>query len=154
MQQKNFEGQVYSQMFDLINDNYDLLQKARPDVSKNSAGYFLWNVYDKEKGIFDLCKLWVGAQGTLGLLLNADVQVVPVHKHRDMLIIYLHDMSHLGQIIDTVMALSPESFESYDDNTLKLALKYIPEFAKKLGFFGMIQAGLAFLPAFFDMFTG
>src|SRR3989338_7595812 len=71
-----------------------------------------------------------------------------------MLIIYLHDMSHLGQIINAVLELNPESFESYDDNTLKLALKYFPEFAKQLGLFGMIEAGLAFLPAFFELFTG
>jgi len=154
MEQKDFEGDLYRNMFKLINDNYDTLNKAKPDVTKNSAGYYLWNVYDKEKGIFDLTKLWVGAQGTLGLLLEADLELVPVHQHRDMLIIFLHDMSHLDQIIKEVLALNPESFESYDDNTLLLALKYFPEFAKQLGPLGMIQAGFAFLPAFFDMFTG
>ena len=96
----------------------------------------------------------VGAQGTLGLLLEGDLELVPIHEHRGMLIIYLHDMSHLGQIVNEVLALNPESFESYDDNTLKLALKYFPEFAKQLGLLGMIQAGLAFLPAFFELFTG
>jgi FAD/FMN-containing dehydrogenase len=114
----------------------------------------LWNVWDREKKIFDLTRLWVGAQGTLGLLIEGDLELVPVHKHRDMLIIYLHDTNHLGQIIDEVLKLGPESFESYDDNTLMLALKYFPEFAKQLGPIGMIQAGIAFLPAFFELFTG
>ncbi len=154
MEQGDFEGELYSKMFKLIDDNYDVIKKAKPDVTKNSAGYFLWNVYDRETGIFDLTKLWVGAQGTLGLLLEADIELVPVHAHRDMLIIFLHDLSHLDQIIKEVLALNPESFESYDDNTLLLALRYFPEFAKQLGPLGMIQAGLAFLPAFFDMFTG
>ena len=154
MGQADFEGEIYKKMFELINNNYDLIKNAKPDVTKNSAGYFLWNVYDREKKIFDLTQLWVGAQGTLGMFLEGDLELVPVHKHRNMLIIFLHDMSHLGQIINEVLALSPESFESYDDNTLKLALKYFPEFAKQLGPLGMIQAGLAFLPAFFDMFTG
>lgn len=123
-------------------------------MTKNSAGYFLWNVYDKKTKTFDLSKLWVGAQGTLGMFLEGDLELVPVHKHRDMLVIFLHDLSHLSQIIKEVLALNPESFESYDDNTLKLALRYFPEFAKKLGPLGMIEAGLAFLPAFFDLFTG
>jgi FAD/FMN-containing dehydrogenase len=48
MAQKDFEGEMYRDMYKLITDNYDLLQKAKPQVSKNSAGYFLWNVYDKE----------------------------------------------------------------------------------------------------------
>ena len=50
----------------LVENNYDVIKKAKPDVSKNSAGYYLWNVWDKEKGVFDLTKLVVGSQGTLG----------------------------------------------------------------------------------------
>ena len=154
MAQNDFEGEIYRKIYELITQNYELLLKAKPDVTKNSAGYFLWNVWDPDKKIFDLTKLFVGAQGTLGMFLEGDLELVPVHKHRDMLIIFLHDMSHLGQIINEVLSLKPESFESYDDNTLKLALRYFPEFAKQLGFFGSIQAGIAFLPAFFDMLTG
>src|SRR3989344_2408834 len=150
---KNFEGKIYRKMFDLINKNYEDIMKAKPDVTKNSAGYFLWNIYDKSKNSFDLNKLFVGSQGTLGIFIEGDLRLVPVSKHRDMLIIYLHDLSHLSQIIKEVLALKPESFESYDDNTLKLALKYFPEFAKQLGPFGMIEAGVAFLPAFFDLIT-
>lgn len=154
MDQKDFEGMVYKKMYKLLSENYEEIKKAKPNVTKNSAGYFLWNVWDKENKIFDLTKLWVGAQGTLGMLLEAELELVPVHKHRDMLIIYLHDLTHLDQIINTVLPLHPESFESYDDNTLKLALRYFPEFAKQLGLKGMIQASFAFFRAFFDLFTG
>lgn len=154
MAQNDFEGNIYKNIFDLIDKNYDLIKAAKPDVTKNSAGYFLWNVYNRENKIFDLTQLWVGAQGTLGMFLEGDLELVPVHKHREMLVIYLHDTSHLQQIIKEVLELNPESFESYDDNTLKLALRYFPEFAKQLGPFGMVEAGFAFLPAFFDLFTG
>jgi len=154
MAQENFEGNIYKKMYELITNNLDEIMKAKPDVTKNSAGYFLWNVWDPDRKIFDLTQLFVVAQGTLGMFLEGDLELVPVHKHRDMLIIFLHDVSHLGQIINEVLALEPESFESYDDNTLKLALRYFPEFAKQLGFWGSIEAGVAFLPAFFDLFTG
>src|SRR3989344_5418641 len=154
MRQDDFEGEIYREMYKLIVENYEEIARAKPEVSKNSAGYFLWNVYNKEKGIFDLTRLWVGAQGTLGLFLEGDLELVPVHKHRDMLVIFLHDLSHLGQIIKEVIALEPESFESYDDNTLKLALRYFPEFSKQLGLLGMIKATFAFFPAFFSLFTG
>lgn len=151
---KTFEGEIYQKMYKLIVDNYDDLAKAKPQVSKNSAGYYLWNIYNKENKTFDLTQLWVGAQGTLGFLLEADVQLVPTHSHREMEIIFLQDLSHLGEIIDAVLPLQPESFESYDDNTLKLSLRYFPEFAKKLGFWGLIQSVLAFLPAFLEMAIG
>lgn len=151
---KTFEGEIYQKMYKLILNNYDEIMKAKPDVSKNSAGYYLWNIYDKEKKTFDLTQLWVGAQGTLGFLLEADVQLVLTHTHREMEIIFLQDFSHLGEIIDAVLPLQPESFESYDDNTLKLSLRYFPEFAKKLGPWGLIQSGLAFLPAFLELLIG
>ncbi len=154
MKLKTIEGEIYKKMYKLICDNYDEIMKAKPAVSKNSAGYYLWNIWNKQTGIFDLTKLWVGAQGTLGLLLEADIQLVPTHKHREMMIIFLHDLSHIGQIINEVLPLQPESFESYDDNTLKLALRYFPEFAHQLGLSGMIQAGFAFLPAFMMLLTG
>jgi len=154
MKLKTLEGEIYRKMHKLITENYDLLQKAKPHVSKNSAGYFLWNVYDKETGIFDLTKLWVGAQGTLGLLLEADIELVPTNHHREMEIIFLKDLSHLGLIIDAVLPLKPESFESYDDNTLSLSLRFFPEFAQKLGIMGLLLSGIAFLPAFLQLLTG
>jgi FAD/FMN-containing dehydrogenase len=154
MEQGDFEGEIYKKMYELITSHWEVIKNAKPAVTKNSAGYFLWNVWDPESKIFDLTKLFVGAQGTLGMMLEADLQVVPVHKHREMMVIFLHDLAHLGEIITTVMAEGPESFESYDDNTLKLALRYFPEFIKQLGISGLVQAGLAFLPAFLMMFTG
>src|SRR3989344_5407125 len=36
--QPNFEAQVYKQMFDLLDDNYDVIKAAKPHVSKNSTG--------------------------------------------------------------------------------------------------------------------
>ncbi len=154
MKLKSFEGEIYTKMFDLISKNYDTIQKHRPIVTKNSAGYDLWRVWDKENKTFDLTKLWIGAQGTLGLMLEADIQLVPVTKHHEMMILFLHDLSHLNQIIDAVLPLKPESFESYDDNTLKLALRFFPAFAKLLGTKGLLQTALDFLPEFFMVVFG
>ena len=154
MDQQDFEGNMYREMYKLITENWDIIKDAKPQVTKNSAGYYLWNVWDPEKKIFDLTQLWTGAQGTLGLMLDADLQLMPVKKHHEMEVIYLQDMSHLGQIIDAVLPLGPESFESYDDNTLLLALRYFPEFIHQLGLWGLMQAGIAFLPAFLDMMVG
>jgi FAD/FMN-containing dehydrogenase len=64
---KNLEGDIYRKVHELIEQNYEKIMAAKPDVSKNSAGYYLWNVLDKAKGIFDINKLLVGSQGTLGL---------------------------------------------------------------------------------------
>lgn len=154
MKLKTVEGEIYRDMYKLITDNYDEIMAAKPQVTKNSAGYYLWNVYDKEKETFDLTKLIVGAQGTLGLVTEASIELVPVKKHAEMMIIFLHDLKMLGQIVDTVLPLKPDTFEAYDDNTLKLALKFFPSFAKMLGAKGMVQTGLQFMPEFMMVLTG
>ncbi len=153
---KSFEGKVYREMYALINKNYDEIKAAKPNVSKNSAGYFLWNVYDKETKTFDLTKLFVGAQGTLGIMLEAGIELVPVKKHSEMLVVFMEekDMDNLGHIINAILPLKPESIETYDDNTLKLAVKYFPEFAKKLGAKNIISTAFHFLPEFFMVLRG
>lgn len=151
-----FEGKVYREMYTLITKNYDEIKAAKPNVSKNSAGYFLWNVYDKQTKIFDLTKLFVGAQGTLGIMTQASIKLMPVKKHSEMLVVFLEqkDMDNLGHVINAILPLKPESIETYDDNTLKLAVKYFPEFAKKLGAKNIISTGLHFIPEFFMVLKG
>ncbi len=148
MKQQDFEGQIYRDTFKLVTENYDLLQQTKPIVSKNSAGYYLWNVYDREKKIFDLNKLFVGAQGTLGLMTQADIKLVPVKKHSEMLIIYVRDLSHLAEMVNLILPFDPESLESYDNITLELALKYFSGFGKKMGSKTPIETFFHFLPEF------
>jgi FAD/FMN-containing dehydrogenase len=133
LKQNDFEGKMYRKIYRLITLHYDLIKKAKPDVSKNAAGYYLWNVYDKEKKIFDLTKLFVGAQGTLGLMLNAKLRLVPVKKHAEMLIIYVKDLAKLAEIVNVILPFKPESLETYDDITLKLAMKYMTDMGHKMG---------------------
>jgi FAD/FMN-containing dehydrogenase len=44
--QKDLEGEIYTKMHKLLRDNEALIEAARPTVTKNSAGYALWNVMD------------------------------------------------------------------------------------------------------------
>ncbi|MEX0916586.1 MAG: FAD-binding oxidoreductase, partial [Candidatus Spechtbacterales bacterium] len=45
--QQDFEGELYRQVHDVLEKNYDAIQAARPNVTKNSAGYALWDVYNR-----------------------------------------------------------------------------------------------------------
>jgi len=152
MQQKNFEGQIYRKLFQLIADNYDLIMQAKPNVSKNSAGYYLWNVYNRQNKTFDLTKLFVGAQGTLGLMTKVKLKLVPTKKYSEMLIIYAKNYAHLADIVNVILPLKPESLESYDNITLNLATKYFASFGKKLGT-GKFGTFLQFLPEFWMKLT-
>lgn len=121
--EQSFEGDIYRKLYALIESHYDAIRAAKPDVSKNSAGYYLWNVWDKEKDIFDLTKLIVGSQGTLGLLTEATLGLVPAKKHSRMAVVFLKDLRFAADLVKDVLKFHPESIESYDDKTLTVAVK-------------------------------
>ncbi len=93
---KDLEGEIYREVFKLLDDNYDVIKKAKPDVSKNSTGYSLWNVWDREEGTFDLTQLIVGSQGTLGVVSEIEFGLVPVEKYSKMLVVYMQPSTGSG----------------------------------------------------------
>ena len=123
MKEEGFEGDLYRKLYALIDGNYDIIKKAKPDVSKNSAGYYLWNVWDKETGVFDLTRLIVGSQGTLGLVAEAKLRLVKAKKYSQLVVVFLKDLQWAGDLVDEVLKFHPESIESYDDKTLGIAVK-------------------------------
>lgn len=152
--QNNFEGQFYKNIFELIQKNYAEIEAAKPKVSKNSAGYFLWNVWDKEKKIFNLVKLFVGSQGTLGIVTKAKIRLVDVQKHSKMLVVFMRDLAPLAQITNDVLAAKPESFESYDDKTLKLAFRFLPDLLKRMKNQNIFKLTWQFIPEAWMTLTG
>jgi len=154
LKQQDFEGDIYRKTYQLITNNYELITSAKPQVSKNSAGYFLWNVYDKDKKTFDLTNLFIGSQGTLGIVTEATLRLVPVKNHSEMVTIFINDFEKIGEIVNLILPLQPESMETYDDKTLKLATKFFYSFAQKLGAKNVISLFFQFLPEFFLLLRG
>ena len=130
-----FEGQIYRDVDWIIHENIDLLRNEKPIVSKNSAGYSLWNVWDESDDTFDLTQLFVGSQGTLGLITEITFDLLKPKNKSRMLVMFLRPkhFSKLGEIINAVLEFKPESFESYDDKTFNVMLRVFPKLFMKLG---------------------
>jgi FAD/FMN-containing dehydrogenase len=143
-----FEAEMYKELYKLITDNTKTLAAAKPNVSKNSAGYYLWNVWNADTEVFDLCKLIVGSQGTLGIVTEITFDLVPVKPYSTLFVVFLKDMKDIGRIVNVALARSPESIESYDDNTLKVAVKFFGDFLRKKKLWGMIKFMFSFIPEF------
>lgn len=147
------EGEIYRQMYKLLEEHYELLRQAKPQVSKNSAGYYLWNVWDKDKGIFDLTRLLVGSQGTLGIITEFKLRLIHPEKYSRLLVVFLKDIKLLPELVNRVLQFRPDSFESYDDHTFHVAMKVFPEIAKRLKG-NILKLAIQFLPEFWATLTG
>lgn len=146
--QSDFEGEIYRKIHELIVVNQEIIQKAKPDVSKNSAGYALWDIMNGSE--FDLTKLFVGSQGTLGIITKIRFRLIKPSKYSKLLVVFLKDLDKIGDLVITLNKYGPESMESYDDNTFKLALKILPDLVKKIG----IGALFRFIPDVWAILTG
>jgi len=146
MMQQDFEGKVYKSIFDLIEANYDKIKAAKPQVTKNSTGYNLWDVWDRETKIFDLTKLIVCAQGTLGFVTDIHFRLVPTRPYTGLLVCFMKNIDPLGEIINKVLEHKPATFESFDDATLWLSIRFMPSFLKMLGVAGFIKLLISLIP--------
>lgn len=154
MGQGDFEGRVYKELYELLEANYDKIQAAKPNVSKDSTGYHLWNVWNRETEIFDLGKAIIGAQGTLGFVTEATFSLVPRPAHSGLLVLFLRDIDGLGELIKTVTDHKPATFEGFDDQTLILAIKFLPSFLSFLGPVKFVHLLLTLIPEGFQMLRG
>lgn len=144
--QGDFEGDIYKNIFQLINNNKEEIKKAKPNVTKNSSGYYLWNVWNEEKEIFDLNKVLVGSQGTLGIATEITFRLVKPKEHTKLVVVFLRDIAILPSLVNTILKYKPQTLESYDDKTFLLVLKYIVSFAKLLGLKNLLKLVFSFGP--------
>lgn len=148
MSQPDFEGDLYRKIFALVSQNRESLAGARPQVSKNSAGYYLWNIWDEAAGTFDLTRIFTGSQGTLGFVTAACLTLVPRQPFKGMTVIFLKDWLNLGEMVNEILKLRPTSLESFDDHTLRLALKFFSSFLELLGARSLFSLAVKFFPEF------
>jgi FAD/FMN-containing dehydrogenase len=151
MKQQTFEGSVYREIWSMIQEHGTDIIDAKPIVSKNSAGYALWNVWNAKTQMFDLNQLLVGSQGTLGIVTEMKIRLVPVEPMTAMMVTFLPDISKLGDLVNLCKTVSPTSIESFDDYSLKFAFRFFTDFVKQLGLFGGARLGLRFIPEAFIM---
>lgn len=135
-----FEGKIYSEVYNLIVENEQLIKNAKPKTSKNSTGYDLWEVWDGEN--FDLSKLIIGSQGTLGIITETEFRLIKPKKNHVLLVIFLPNLSKLDAIVKKVLEFKPEAFECFDDQTYQLAIDHAWDIAANFKHTNRISAFL------------
>lgn len=150
--EQSYEGELYRKMAQLVRTQKGIIEKAKPHVEKNSAGYALWDIGDGESSL-NLARLMVGAQGTLGIITRIRFSLVHPKPYASMVVLFLNDLSQLGSVVPQVLMHKPDSFESYDDHTFALAVRYFPEFAARMKT-NILTLAVSFIPELILMLRG
>ena len=107
--------------FVLTQASSDLLAAKRPRVSKNSCGYNLFGLADGlAQGLFDLPKLFVGSEGTLGVIGEVTIALVKQPQASLTAMIHFRYLEDVGAAVPQLLQLAPSALEVMDANTLNL----------------------------------
>ncbi|MGB0131252.1 FAD-binding oxidoreductase [Chlorobium sp.] len=99
-------------------------QYSMPETSKHNAGYF-------SKAGMDLIDLFIGSEGTLGIIVEADLKLIPLPRRLFSCLVYFAAFDDLFSF--TAKAKSPESgvnprvLEFFDGNSLDFLRKDYPD---------------------------
>ena len=94
----------------------DAVRAAWPRVRKNSSGYALKEYL--ESG--DAVDLLVGSEGTLALVVRAEMRLAPVPARRGLALLEFTDLAAAGAAVETVLALGPATCEILDRTFIDL----------------------------------
>ncbi|HEX5646063.1 MAG TPA: FAD-binding and (Fe-S)-binding domain-containing protein [Nitrospira sp.] len=109
------------EVFVLVQAHADMIRAKKPTVSKNSCGYNLFGLADGlAEGLFDLPKLLVGSEGTLGVVSEATVNLVDKPKATLTALIHFRHLQEVGEAVPRLLELEPSALEVMDANTLDL----------------------------------
>lgn len=105
------EGNVYRGIDALIEENHALLaeEKQRMRATHNRAGYNIFDV--KTKKGFDLTPLFLGSQGSLGIITEATLHLVRHNPIAEVAVLSLGNLSELHDILPRIIDLKPSVCE-------------------------------------------
>ena len=77
----------------LLERNADLIKEEQPDTKVNQAGYNVFDLQpDGTSRRVDLTRLFVGSEGTLGIITEVKLRTIPIPRHRGVVLFFFHSL--------------------------------------------------------------
>jgi FAD/FMN-containing dehydrogenase len=112
------EGQSTA-LYNIYREYGAMLERAIGEVPKAASGYRLERVVKDD--VFNMTPIFIGAQGTLGIVTKATLKLVPLPPFTRLLLISVDSLHDMPFILERVMKHNPEGVETFDINTYNRA---------------------------------
>jgi FAD/FMN-containing dehydrogenase/Fe-S oxidoreductase len=110
---------IIRQLVRLFEENEQIIQESKTDALVNTSGYHLHDVW--KDGTFDLARLLVGSEGTLGVITEATVETHVAPRHRGVLLLFFDRLDKAARAVQELRRHSITACDLMDRRLLRLA---------------------------------
>lgn len=131
--QDTLEAEFYKIAVDLINNpkTQELIVRKFPKVKMSVSGY---NIRDLIKdNIIDLSKLFLGSEGTLGVVVEAKLKMIPKPTNTTLMVIEFENLMNAGTAVEIIVReLAPAAIEILGKSVLEIGVGVNPSLKEVL----------------------
>ncbi len=126
-----FEGEIYRALDALIDESKEIIEKTKLGITKNAAGYDLTDIKRRD-GSMDLTPLFVGSQGTLGIITEIALDTEVYSPNTTLFAANFDDLEKMQTAVLQLRALPelPSAIEMVDEQLLTAVDRLNPNLLK------------------------
>ena len=113
-------GAIHQLLSDIARDKAELIDRHFPKLNRSLTGYDLAHIRD-ERGRFNLNAILCGSEGTLGFLVEAKLNVLPIPTHSALVNVRYDSFDAALRDARALISFGAASIETVDSKVLGLA---------------------------------
>jgi FAD/FMN-containing dehydrogenase/Fe-S oxidoreductase len=120
----DLEADLYRTVRGIVEENEDEIAERYPDLKRSVSGYNLHEcvyVNANGNGCVNLAKLFVGAEGTLGVVTEATLSLVSVPDETAVALYCFEDLLSAMAAVPVALEFDPSAVELMDEEVFRLA---------------------------------
>lgn len=121
---QTFEGEIYRKIDGILEDNRQLIFEKIKREKRDNTGYPGIAKVKRRDGSFDLSPLFIGSQGTLGVITEIVLRA-EYYSDAESIIVAAFDSAEIARdTADIMTSLQPASLELFDGELFKMAAEH------------------------------
>lgn len=126
---QTFEGEIYRKLEGLLEDNEALIKQIASDTTPDNTAYKGLSTIRSKDGSFDLTSLFVGSQGTLGIISEVVLKTDYYSNDNTHAVIVVDSLQSGRDLSDRLLELDPSELTVYEGELFRRATKQGIQFA-------------------------
>ncbi len=124
------EGQLYRAVLETAETHRDEIDRRYPKILRRVAGYNLPEMFLRP---FNLARMITGSEGTLGVVTEATVRIVPRPAHAVVGVVHFRDLLEALEATQVILRHGPSAVELIDKMVLDMTRAQV-EYARRITF--------------------